>query len=83
MVHLHEMRAYGQSHFVWDDVERERGYSIAGFIALDEDEDDPVQDIYTDPRMPVCGSNWGLVNSYVQAPASMPRNKFILGLEGV
>lgn len=72
MVYIHEMRAYG---FARDETE----YEVVGWIALDEDRDEPVMDIYTDPRMPVCGSNWSLRDTGIPVPVPGDTNVFRFG----
>lgn len=66
---IHEMRAFK------NDVE----YEVVGYIILDEDHDEPVMDIYEDPRMPVCGSNWSLYpTQHVPVPEA-PGNVYVHG----
>jgi len=71
--HIHEMRAYGKV------VGDETSYDVVGYIILDEDMDEPVTDIYTDKRMPVCGSNWSLYETQHVPNCNIPRNTYFHG----
>ncbi len=58
--YIHEMRAYGKK------VGDETSYDVVGFIVLDEDNDEPIRNIYEDERITTsCGSNWSLVDTGV------------------
>lgn len=69
---IHEMRAYGCPG-------DETDYEIVGWIVLDEDKDTHVRDIYTDLRMPVCGSNWSLRETNIEPKDEVPSNKYFHG----
>jgi len=71
--HIHEMRAYGKV------VGDETSYDVVGYIILDEDMDEPVTDIYTDKRLPCCGSNWSLVNTLRIPLYNIPSNRWFSG----
>ncbi len=72
MRHIHEMRAYGKSG-------NEDAIEVVGYIILDEDTDVFVTNIYEDDRLPCCGSNWSLHQTYIIPKDDVTSNKYFCG----
>lgn len=72
MKYIHAMKAYGCQGSPED-------FEIVGWMVLDEDRDEPVTDIYTDERLPCCGSNWSLQDTGLIARDEIPTNKYFHG----
>lgn len=71
--YIHEMRAYGKK------AGNETSYDVVGFIVLDEDDDEPIRNIYEDERMPCCGSNWSLIDTGVIPEETLQGNTYYHG----
>jgi hypothetical protein len=58
----------------------ETDYDVVGWIVLDEDVDEPIRDIYEDPRITVtCGSNWLLYGTQHVPKDEIPSGKYFNG----
>jgi hypothetical protein len=73
MKYIHAMKAYDTAGDPATDFE------IVGWMVLDEDRDEPVTDIYSDERLPCCGSNWSLQDTGLIAKDEIPTNKYFHG----